>query len=145
MGRIFLVELKGRSYYKCRFCNSHLALADSVLSWSFNCRRGRAYLFSDVVNIMLGPQEERLMLSGMHTVEDIFCCCCGQIVGWKYVAAHDKNQKYKEGKFVLERHTDAKNNCEIFLKKNIFKKIMGPANNEEAGEIGATVQLQSCD
>ncbi|GAY34578.1 hypothetical protein CUMW_012180 [Citrus unshiu] len=70
---------------------------------SFNCRRGRAYLFSDVVNIMLGPQEERLMLSGMHTVEDIFCCCCGQIVGWKYVAAHDKNQKYKEGKFVLER------------------------------------------
>ncbi|KAH9797089.1 protein yippee-like [Citrus sinensis] len=87
MGRIFLVELKGRSYYKCRFCNSHLALADSVLSWSFNCRRGRAYLFSDVVNIMLGPQEERLMLSGMHTVEDIFCCCCGQIVGWKYVSS----------------------------------------------------------
>lgn len=39
------------------------------------------------VNIMLGPQEERLMLSGMHTVEDIFCCCCGQIVGWKYVSS----------------------------------------------------------
>jgi len=25
------------------------------------------------------------MLSGLHTVADIFCCCCGQIVGWKYV------------------------------------------------------------
>lgn len=25
------------------------------------------------------------MLSGLHTVEDIFCCCCGQILGWKYV------------------------------------------------------------
>lgn len=48
-------------------------------------------------------------------------------------------------KFIINRHTDAKNNYEIFLKKNIFKKIMGPANNEEAGEIGATVQLQSCD
>ncbi|KAJ4703521.1 Protein yippee-like, partial [Melia azedarach] len=102
-GGFFLVELKGRSFYKCRFCNSHLALADNVLSWSFNCRRGRAYLFSEVVNIMLGPPEERLMLSGLHTVEDIFCCCCGQILGWKYVAAHEKNQKYKEGKFVLER------------------------------------------
>lgn len=37
------------------------------------------------VNITLGPEEERQMLSGLHTVEDIFCCCCGQILGWKYV------------------------------------------------------------
>ncbi|KAL6201419.1 hypothetical protein ACLB2K_025133 [Fragaria x ananassa] len=55
------------------------------------------------VNVMLGPEEERVMLSGLHTVEDIFCVCCGQILGWRYVIAHDKNQKYKEGKFVLER------------------------------------------
>ncbi|PRQ28990.1 hypothetical protein RchiOBHm_Chr5g0008981 [Rosa chinensis] len=102
MGRIFLVELEGRTY-RCQYCDSPLALADDVLSRSFNCRRGRAYLFSNVVNITLGPEEERLMLSGLHTVEDIFCVCCGQILGWKYVIAHDKNQKYKEGKFVLER------------------------------------------
>lgn len=37
------------------------------------------------VNISMGPLEERMMLSGMHTVADIFCCCCGQNVGWKYV------------------------------------------------------------
>ncbi|MBA0580170.1 hypothetical protein Gorai_022399, partial [Gossypium raimondii] len=55
------------------------------------------------VNITVGALEERVMLSGMHTVADIFCCCCGQIVGWKYEAAHEKSQKYKEGKFVLER------------------------------------------
>jgi DNA-directed RNA polymerase subunit N (RpoN/RPB10) len=55
------------------------------------------------VNISMGPLEERLMLSGMHTVADIFCCCCGQNVGWKYESAHEKAQKYKEGKFVLER------------------------------------------
>ncbi|KAK0578698.1 hypothetical protein LWI29_014762 [Acer saccharum] len=104
MGRVFLVELEGSSFYKCRFCHSHLALAGAnVLSWSFNCRRGRAYLFSKVVNITVGPQEEKLMITGMHTVEDVFCCCCGQILGWKYVFAHDKSQKYKEGKFVLER------------------------------------------
>ncbi|KAI6703723.1 hypothetical protein NL676_012859 [Syzygium grande] len=102
MGRVFLVELGGRGY-RCRFCNSPLALADDVLSKSFSCRQGRAFLFSNVVNITVGAEEERLMISGIHTVEDIFCCCCGQILGWKYVAAHDKNQKYKEGKFVLER------------------------------------------
>ncbi|KAK8643784.1 hypothetical protein V6N13_013063 [Hibiscus sabdariffa] len=55
------------------------------------------------VNITVGALEERMMLSGMHTVADIFCCCCGQIVGWKYEAVYEKSQKYKEGKFVLER------------------------------------------
>ncbi|KAL3333340.1 hypothetical protein AABB24_033425 [Solanum stoloniferum] len=55
------------------------------------------------VNITFGQSEERTMLSGTHTVTDIFCCCCGQILGWKYEKAHEKSQKYKEGKFVLER------------------------------------------
>ncbi|KAJ7948685.1 Protein yippee-like [Quillaja saponaria] len=102
MGRIFVVELEGRSY-RCQFCKTHLAPAEALASRSFHCRRGKAYLFNHVVNITVGAQEERQMLSGMHTVADIFCCCCGQIVGWKYESAHEKSQKYKEGKFVLER------------------------------------------
>ncbi|PWA44634.1 yippee family putative zinc-binding protein [Artemisia annua] len=69
----------------------------------FHCRRGKAYLFSNVVNVTAGPIEERMMLSGLHTVTDIYCVCCGQIVGWKYETAHEQSQKYKEGKFVLER------------------------------------------
>ncbi|GLU22962.1 hypothetical protein SLE2022_389980 [Rubroshorea leprosula] len=104
MGRVFLVDLGNRTHYRCRFCESHLALIDDVLSRSFTCSRGRALLFNKVVNVTVGPQEERIMISGMHTVEDVFCCCCGQIIGWKYVTVHDKDQKkYKEGKIVLER------------------------------------------
>ncbi|TQE01095.1 hypothetical protein C1H46_013372 [Malus baccata] len=196
MGRIFLIELDGRTY-RCRFCDSALALADDVLSWKkgfrswgfrsciselgfsgpawtglyvgivfldwelglgrsledmwyflvkklcevrmdtckratlrmvgvgkkteepINCTepikgtataaesrsKSVAFAFESYqwVNITLGPEEDRLMYSGLHTVKDIFCCCCGQILGWKYVIAHEKNQKYKEGKFVLER------------------------------------------
>ncbi|XP_031118421.1 protein yippee-like At5g53940 isoform X1 [Ipomoea triloba] len=102
MGRIFVVDLEGRTY-NCKFCKTQLALADDLVSRAFHCRRGKAYLFNNVVNNMVGPLEERMMLSGMHTVADIFCCCCGQIIGWKYEAAHEKSQKYKEGKFVLER------------------------------------------
>ncbi|KAK4492933.1 hypothetical protein RD792_000260 [Penstemon davidsonii] len=83
MGRIFVVDLEGRTY-RCKFCKTHLALADELVSRSFHCRRGKAYLFNNAVNITYGPHEERMMLSGMHTVADIFCCCCGQIVGWKY-------------------------------------------------------------
>ena len=37
------------------------------------------------VNITIGEKEERMMMTGMHTVVDIFCIGCGSIVGWKYV------------------------------------------------------------
>ncbi|XP_062011451.1 protein yippee-like At5g53940 isoform X1 [Rosa rugosa] len=102
MGRIFVLELEGRSY-RCKFCKTHLALFADCVSRAFHCRRGKAYLFNNAVNITMGALEERMMLSGVHTVADIFCCFCGQIVGWKYETAHDVAQKYKEGKFVLER------------------------------------------
>ncbi|KAK6132800.1 hypothetical protein DH2020_033443 [Rehmannia glutinosa] len=101
MGRIFVVDLEGRTF-TCKSCKTHLALADELFSRAFHCRRGKAYLFSNVVNITAGPHEERMMISGMHTVADIFCCCCGQLVGWKYEVAHEKSQKFKEGKFALE-------------------------------------------
>uniref|UniRef100_A0A0D6R0D9 Protein yippee-like n=2 Tax=Conifers II TaxID=2821351 RepID=A0A0D6R0D9_ARACU len=102
MGRLFLVQLDGRTY-SCKYCHSHLALVDELISKSFHCKNGRAYLFNTVVNVFVGPLEDRMMTTGMHTVADIFCNCCGQIVGWKYEAAHEKSQKYKEGKFILER------------------------------------------
>ncbi|XP_061352803.1 protein yippee-like At5g53940 [Gastrolobium bilobum] len=102
MGRIFAVELEGRSYC-CKSCKTHLALFDALISRAFYCQRGKAYLFNNVVNFTIGALEDRLMLSGLHTVADIFCCRCGQIIGWKYEYAHEKSQKYKEGKFVLER------------------------------------------
>ncbi|XP_065026495.1 protein yippee-like isoform X2 [Musa acuminata AAA Group] len=72
-------------------------------SKAFHCKHGRAYLFNKAVNVTVGTKEERLMITGMHTVSDIFCVGCGSIVGWKYDAAHEKAQKYKEGKIVLER------------------------------------------
>ncbi|PPD67126.1 hypothetical protein GOBAR_DD35998 [Gossypium barbadense] len=110
MGRIFMITLEGR-VYSCKHCFTHLALLDDIISKSFHCGHGKAYLFDKVVNITEGEKEERMMMTGLHTVVDIFCVGCGSIVGWKYVrtsseiqeAAHEKAQKYKEGKFILER------------------------------------------
>ncbi|KAJ8446938.1 hypothetical protein Cgig2_026436 [Carnegiea gigantea] len=148
MGRVFMVELDGKAY-RCRCCDSPLALADDVLSRSFSCRKGRAYLFENaltstkylfkrpemvpvkllilspiqaknmnmdtlLVNVSVGPEEDRLMMSGMHTVADIFCCSCGQLLGWKYMVARDKNQKFKEGKVVLERWRITEDSNEAF-------------------------------
>lgn len=97
-----MVNLEGK-VYSCKHCKIHLALVDDILSKSFQSRHGKAYLFSKVVNVSVGEKEDRLMITGLHTVADIFCIGCGSIVGWKYEFAHEKSQKYKEGKSVLER------------------------------------------
>ena len=44
-----------------------------------------AFLNSNSVNVTVGEKEERMMMTGMHTVVDIFCVACGSLVGWKYV------------------------------------------------------------
>lgn len=43
------------------------------------------FLNFDSVNVNVGEKEERMMMTGLHTVVDIFCVGCGSIVGWKYV------------------------------------------------------------
>ncbi|KAK4253243.1 hypothetical protein QN277_010570 [Acacia crassicarpa] len=102
MGRLFLINLEG-NIYSCKCCHTPLALLDDIISKSFNCRHGKAYLFNDVVNVTIGEKEERMMITGLHTVVDIFCVTCGSIVGWKYEVAHEKSEEYKVGKFILER------------------------------------------
>eukprot|EP00270_Netrium_digitus_P019974 TRINITY_DN804_c0_g1_i3.p1 TRINITY_DN804_c0_g1~~TRINITY_DN804_c0_g1_i3.p1 ORF type:complete len:125 (+),score=6.82 TRINITY_DN804_c0_g1_i3:339-713(+) len=102
MGRLFVIHLDGR-IYSCRCCHSHLANIDELVSKAFHCRHGKAYLFNNVVNVTVGPKEDRLMTTGLHTVADIYCNACLQVVGWKYELAFEKSQKYKEGKYILER------------------------------------------
>ncbi|KAF7044278.1 hypothetical protein CFC21_053534 [Triticum aestivum] len=102
MGRLFLMHLEGNAY-SCKFCRTHLGLAADIISKNFHSKHGKAYLFNRVVNVTSGTNEDRMMMTGLHTVSDIFCVGCGSIVGWKYEAAHEKSQRYKEGKFILER------------------------------------------
>ncbi|CAA7406423.1 unnamed protein product [Spirodela intermedia] len=116
MGRLHLVHMEGR-IYSCKHCGAHMARYQDILSRTFHCRHGKAYLFARVVNVSVGKNEERQMMTGMHTVADVFCVGCGSVVGWVYVLAHEKSQKYKEGKFVLERF-----------------KVLGPDEISSAGE-----------
>ncbi len=37
------------------------------------------------VNVALGPREERLLITGLHVVADIYCADCQTVLGWKYV------------------------------------------------------------
>ncbi|XP_049906683.1 protein yippee-like 1, partial [Epinephelus moara] len=54
------------------------------------------------VNVGCGPAEERVLLTGLHAVADIYCENCKTTLGWKYEHAFESSQKYKEGKFIIE-------------------------------------------
>ena len=38
-----------------------------------------------------------------QVVADIYCNACDTRLGWKYVEAFEESQKYKEGRFILEK------------------------------------------
>ncbi|MBN3272324.1 YPEL2 protein, partial [Polyodon spathula] len=88
--------------YSCVHCRAHLADHQHLISKSFQGSQGRAYLFESVVNVGCGPAEERVLLTGLHAVADIYCVNCKTTLGWKYEHAFEMTQKYKEGKYIIE-------------------------------------------
>ena len=177
----------GGRVYACRGCRQHIARAACLESRQFHSKQGRAYLFSEVVNVLLvrgwcvgvrfvlwvvcgwcrwvcgwcgcavgarrvclggsggadwrqlesafarssarkpalaaieppgkpthpymrtqtpnaqGPEEERLLTTGVHVVRDVACSRCLAALGWRYERAAEASQRYKEGKTILER------------------------------------------
>mmetsp|Transcript_57453 Transcript_57453/g.140219 ORF Transcript_57453/g.140219 Transcript_57453/m.140219 type:complete len:355 (-) Transcript_57453:363-1427(-) len=98
-----MVYLEGPQVYSCVECRTHLTTHDEIISKSFHGRRGRAYLFDNCVNVTIGPAQERVLMTGLHSVCDIFCKRCKTLVGWTYKKAYEQSQKYKEGKFIVEK------------------------------------------
>jgi len=43
------------------------------------------------------------MLTGRHMVRDVSCKNCYTKLGWMYEFATEENQRYKEGRVILER------------------------------------------
>lgn len=54
------------------------------------------YFFSSEV-------QDRVMLTGRHMVRDVSCKNCDAKLGWIYEFATEENQRYKEGRVILER------------------------------------------
>ncbi|KAI0322261.1 yippee-like protein [Amylostereum chailletii] len=104
MGMSYRRYLAGARVYGCSKCRTHLSTIHSMISRAFNGQHGRAYLFNDVVNVVEGEAVDRQMTTGNHTVRDIYCVKCHTTLGWKYDRAYEESQKYKEGKFILERN-----------------------------------------
>lgn len=111
-----LVYLDGPRIYTCGECRTHLTSHDEIISKSFHGRHGRAYLFDMCVNITTGPAEDRPLITGLHSVSDIFCKRCNTLIGWTYAKAYELSQKYKEGKFIVEKihlHMEESGNYQV--------------------------------
>ncbi|KAI8050349.1 Yippee/Mis18 [Syncephalis plumigaleata] len=103
MGLILQVYLDDEKVYVCSKCNTHIALHKDIISKAFQGRHGRAILFATAYNVTPGAKEERILMTGKHTVADIQCNSCQSILGWYYYSAADCEQRYKEGKYAIEK------------------------------------------
>ena len=55
------------------------------------------------INVTMGPSENRILMTGLHTVCDIYCLTCCDAIGWYYMEAFEESEKYKEKKFIVEK------------------------------------------
>ncbi|CAL9729779.1 hypothetical protein MOUN0_H07030 [Monosporozyma unispora] len=91
--------------YGCRFCRTHLSSSLQIISKDYRGKTGDAYLISTVCNVLEDKIETRSMLTGDYLVCDIVCSLCHKTLGWKYLKSERKEQRYKEGKYILEVET----------------------------------------
>lgn len=80
----FLHIFQGHAYPASETCSYYYS-QEHDLQMDASDNTHFVFLIRGSVNITVGEKEERMMITGMHTVVDIFCVGCGAIVGWKYV------------------------------------------------------------
>ncbi|KAF9594472.1 hypothetical protein IFM89_031590 [Coptis chinensis] len=88
--------------YCCKQCQTQVAAEEDIVSKDYYGKTGKAYLLNKVVNVTVGEKEERMLITGVYTIAGVSCINCKSVLGWKYEAAHEEAQKYKEGKYILE-------------------------------------------
>eukprot|EP00049_Salpingoeca_infusionum_P005509 m.92992 g.92992 ORF g.92992 m.92992 type:complete len:114 (-) comp12993_c0_seq1:554-895(-) len=103
MGRIVEEYLPDQKLFVCHKCRTHLTSMERLVSKSFHGKTGQAYLFAEVVNVDLGPAQDKMLMTGLHSVCDVHCKKCHIYLGWKYIMAYEQEQKYKIGKTILEK------------------------------------------
>ncbi|CAF0831443.1 unnamed protein product [Didymodactylos carnosus] len=80
LGKLFQLYLpKTHRTYSCVHCRAQLANHDELIS---------KILFSSI-NVNTSAAEERVLLTGLHEVADIYCECCKTLLGWKYTQRLD--------------------------------------------------------
>ena len=110
MPRLFLSFLDNKIIYCCKHCHCHITSHEKVVSKNFfgNSRInlgkfGPALLIKGTVNTVEHGQYTQQLMTGLHVISDLKCLNCSKTIGWKYVECFESNQKYKQGKYLLEK------------------------------------------
>ena len=80
--RVFLLSVvsrKSRSSLFIQFC----------VNWT-SAEVSNRFLLEFSVNVNTSAAEERVLLTGLHEVADIYCECCKTLLGWKYVSVRTR-------------------------------------------------------
>ncbi|KAI0341325.1 yippee-domain-containing protein [Trametopsis cervina] len=94
--------VEGKVVYRCKGCNARITTKTSVVSWEFRGASGKAALAKEAENVSLADPTVLLMNSGVYRVQNSTCAECETPIGWKFVKATEKGEKWKEGHFCLE-------------------------------------------
>lgn len=97
--------------FRCQQCTLPLALTDSLVSRAFQGSSGPAILVRNACNVKEGERENKVLMSGRHVIASIRCTGCDTELGWRYFVSPDSSQKYKEGKYILEKSRIYKDNA----------------------------------
>ncbi|XP_057545836.1 protein yippee-like At4g27740 [Amaranthus tricolor] len=95
-----MANLADHRVYSCNNCWNPIAFKDDILSKSFIASSGQAYMFRNATNLKIGDKFEKQLLIGHFTIAGIYYGKSGQVLGWKYIRAHDQRQAYKEGNYI---------------------------------------------
>ncbi|KAJ8751885.1 hypothetical protein K2173_026089 [Erythroxylum novogranatense] len=66
-------QLMGPRLYSYCNCRNHVSLHGDVISKAFQKWKSISIL-----------QYDRYLLTGLHTVADVYCANCREVLGWKY-------------------------------------------------------------
>ncbi|MCD7448475.1 hypothetical protein HAX54_042609 [Datura stramonium] len=119
MGNSFLLEFNvSDRFYMCRICQNHVAFCkDFSLNYSIEVRVPISIIslcrvfqpvtgvtggvFDKVVNVHVNEVEKQRQL-GPHTVADVYCNKCENLLGWKFIEVFEEDPVARKDMVMLQ-------------------------------------------
>lgn len=107
-GRAFLFNKVVNLNYRCVYSVFLICSIRNMYETKFPSKRNmnkKNLTLASLHNLTVLHSEvqDRVMLTGRHMVRDVSCKNCDAKLGWVYEFATDEQQRYKEGRVILER------------------------------------------
>lgn len=91
--------------YRCKSCYCDICISSLIISKDFWGNKGEAYFVKNVLNVREDAKEVmKHMRTGQYGVKAIYCVQCDTVIGWKYITSIEPVEKYKVGKYVIEKN-----------------------------------------